>query len=90
MIPILVLKIENKVIYNKSNLNCKTFFEEFSYIEEFWHQVRSDSYKITFCSQTSHAVEILNLLVHLMSLILTFKFSSLTIFAQITAADKMP
>ena len=31
MIPILVLKTENKVIYNKSNLNCKTFFEEFSY-----------------------------------------------------------
>ena len=30
MIPILVLKTENKVIYNKSNLNCKTFFEEFS------------------------------------------------------------
>ena len=30
MIPILVLKSENKVIYNKSNLNCKTFFEEFS------------------------------------------------------------
>ena len=29
MIPILVLKTENKVIYNKSNLNCKTFFEEF-------------------------------------------------------------
>ena len=25
MIPILVLKTENKVIYNKSNLNCKTF-----------------------------------------------------------------
>ena len=32
MIPILVLKTENKVIYNKSNLNCKTFFEEFSLI----------------------------------------------------------
>ena len=32
MIPILVLKTENKVIYNKSNLNCKTFFEEFIYI----------------------------------------------------------
>ena len=31
MIPILVLKTENKVIYNKSNLNCKTFFEEFIY-----------------------------------------------------------
>ena len=30
MIPILVLKTENKVIYNKSNLNCKTFFEQFS------------------------------------------------------------
>ena len=30
MIPILVLKTENKVIYNKSNLNCKTVFEEFS------------------------------------------------------------
>ena len=29
MIPILVLKTDNKVIYNKSNLNCKTFFEEF-------------------------------------------------------------
>ena len=29
MIPILVLKTANKVIYNKSNLNCKTFFEEF-------------------------------------------------------------
>ena len=29
MIPILVLKTEHKVIYNKSNLNCKTFFEEF-------------------------------------------------------------
>ena len=29
MIPILVLKTENKVIYNQSNLNCKTFFEEF-------------------------------------------------------------
>ena len=29
MIQILVLKTENKVIYNKSNLNCKTFFEEF-------------------------------------------------------------
>ena len=28
MIPILVLKTENKVIYNQSNLNCKTFFEE--------------------------------------------------------------
>ena len=33
MIPILVLKTENKVIYNKSNLNCKTFFEEFSILE---------------------------------------------------------
>ena len=33
MIPILVLKTENKVIYNKSNLNCKTFFEEFSLIK---------------------------------------------------------
>ena len=32
MIPILVLKTENKVIYNKSNLNCKTFFEEFSWV----------------------------------------------------------
>ena len=30
MIPSLVLKTENKVIYNKSNLNCKTFFEEFT------------------------------------------------------------
>ena len=29
MIPILVLKTENKLIYNKSNLNCKTLFEEF-------------------------------------------------------------
>ena len=29
MIPILVLKTENEGIYNKSNLNCKTFFEEF-------------------------------------------------------------
>ena len=29
MISILVLKTENKVMYNKSNLNCKTFFEEF-------------------------------------------------------------
>ena len=29
MIPILVLKTENKVIYNQSNLNCKTFFEEY-------------------------------------------------------------
>ena len=31
MIQILVLKTEYKVIYNKSNLNCKTFFEEFIY-----------------------------------------------------------
>ena len=35
MIPILVLKTENKVIYNKSNLNCKTFFEEFSSFYKF-------------------------------------------------------
>ena len=35
MIPILVLKTENKVIYNTSNLNCKTFFEEFSYTLQF-------------------------------------------------------
>ena len=34
MIPILVLKTKNKVIYNKSNLNCKTFFEEFRWRNE--------------------------------------------------------
>ena len=33
MIPILVLKTENNVIYNKSNLNCKTFFEEFIFFK---------------------------------------------------------
>ena len=36
MIPILVLKTENKVIYNQSNLNCKTFFEEFSIVGFEW------------------------------------------------------
>ena len=41
MIPILVLKTENKVIYNKSNLNCKTFFEEFTCE----HSTLSSNYK---------------------------------------------
>ena len=42
MIPILVLKTENKVIYNQSNLNCKTFFEEFSISEtvQNMHQIQ--------------------------------------------------
>ena len=46
MIPILVQKTENKVIYNKSNLNCKTFFEEFSSImrQRSWMSLR-----VNFC-----------------------------------------
>ena len=47
MIPVLVLKTENKVIYNKSNLNCKTFFEEFLV---YWSQM---SFTYHACSRKS-------------------------------------
>ena len=53
MIPILVLKTENKVIYHKSNLNCKTFFEEFIMFNVFTVLYQSQWIFLFFLSWTN-------------------------------------